>query len=67
MRKIFSITALILSVGLSFAYLTTLQTTMAQVELPTTTNVTLLNATATDNTISNTTNDDTGMDESAKP
>ena len=41
---------------------------MAQVGLPTTTiNITLWNPSATDNTISNKTNDDAGMDKSAKP
>ena len=42
MRKIFNVTALILYVGLTFAYLTMVQMITAQVELPTNTNVTLL-------------------------
>jgi hypothetical protein len=63
MRKIFFIAALILYVGLTFTYLTILQTTTAQVQLPTTTpttNVTLLNKTATNDTVSNSNNDTTG-------
>ena len=67
MRKIFNITALILYVGLTFAYLTMVQTITAQVELPTNTNVTLLNETLTNNTVSNATNDTTEMVENASP
>ena len=71
MRKIFNVTALILYVGLTFAYLTMVQMITAQVELPTNTNVTLLNETLTNNntnnTVSNTTNDTTEMVENAKP
>lgn len=59
MRKIFSIAVLILYTGLTFTYLTILQTTTAQVQLPTT-NVTLLNKTATNDTVSNSNNDTTG-------
>jgi hypothetical protein len=69
MRKIFNVTALILSVGLTFAYLTMVQMITAQVELPTNTNVTLLNETLTNNTnntVSNVTND-TEMVENANP
>jgi hypothetical protein len=66
MRKIFNVTALILYVGLTFAYLTMVQTISAQVELPTNTNVTLLNETLTNNTVSNATND-TEMVENASP
>ena len=63
MRKIFFIAALILYVGLTFTYLTILQTTTAQVQLPiTTTNVTLLNKTATNDTLSNSNNDTIGSD-----
>ncbi len=63
MRKIFFIAALILYVGLTFTYLTILQTTTAQVQLPTTTtNVTLLNKTATNDTLSNSNNDTMGSD-----
>ncbi len=58
MRIIFSIVVLILYTGLTFTYLTILQTTAAQVQLPTTTsNVTLLNKTATNDTVSNSNND----------
>jgi hypothetical protein len=69
MRKIFNVTALILSVGLTFAYLTMVQMITAQVELPTNTNVTLLNETLTNNTntVSNATNDTTEMVENANP
>lgn len=67
MRKIFNVTALILSVGLTFAYLTMVQMITAQVELPTNTNVTLLNETLTNNTVSNATNDTTEMVENASP
>jgi hypothetical protein len=67
MRKIFNVTALILYVGLTFAYLTMVQTITAQVELPTNTNVTLLNETLTNNTVSNATNDTTEMVENASP
>jgi hypothetical protein len=69
MRKIFNVTALILSVGLTFAYLTMVQMITAQVELPTNTNVTLLNETLTNNTntVSNSTNDTTEMVENANP
>jgi hypothetical protein len=70
MRKIFNVTALILYVGLTFAYLTMVQMITAQVELPTNTNVTLLNETLTNNTnntVSNATNDTTEMVENAKP
>ena len=72
MRKIFNVTALILYVGLTFAYLTMVQMITAQVELPTNTNVTLLNEILTNNnntnnTVSNTTNDTTEMVENAKP
>ncbi|MGC2308700.1 MAG: hypothetical protein WA461_09860 [Nitrososphaeraceae archaeon] len=69
MRKIFNVTALILYVGLTFAYLTMVQMITAQVELPTNTNVTLLNETLTNNTnntVSNVTND-TEMVENANP
>jgi hypothetical protein len=69
MRKIFNVTALILSVGLTFAYLTMVQMITAQVELPTNTNVTLLNETLTNNTntVTNATNDTTEMVENANP
>lgn len=70
MRKIFNVTALILYVGLTFAYLTMVQMITAQVELPTNTNVTLLNETLTNNTnntVSNVTNDTTEMVENANP
>jgi len=67
MRKIFNVIALILYVGLTFAYLTMVQTITAQVELPTNTNVTLLNETLTNNTVSNATNDTTEMVENASP
>ena len=63
MRKIFFIAAVILYVGLTFTYLTILQTTTAEVQLPTTTtttNVTLLNKTATNDTLSNSNNDTIG-------
>lgn len=69
MRKIFNVIALILYVGLTFAYLTMAQMITAQVELPTNTNVTLLNETLTNNTnntVSNVTND-TEMVENANP
>jgi hypothetical protein len=59
--------ALILYVGLTFAYLTMVQMITAQVELPTNTNVTLLNETLTNNTVSNATNDTTEMVENASP
>jgi hypothetical protein len=59
MRETFSIAALILYIGLTFAYLTILQTTTAQLELPTTTNVTLLNKTASNDTVSNSNNNTT--------
>jgi hypothetical protein len=67
MRKIFNVIALILYVGLTFAYLTMVQMITAQVELPTNTNVTLLNDTLTNNTVSNATNDTTEMVENASP
>ena len=67
MRKIFNVTALILYVGLTFAYLTMVQMITAQVELPTNTNITLLNETLTNNTVSNVTNDTTEMVENANP
>jgi hypothetical protein len=67
MRKVFNVTALILYVGLTFAYLTMVQMITAQVELPTNTNVTLLNETLTNNTVSNATNDTTEMVENASP
>jgi hypothetical protein len=69
MRKIFNVTALILYVGLTFAYPTMVQMITAQVELPTNTNVTLLNETLTNNTntVSNATNDTTEMVENANP
>ena len=58
MRIIFSIAVLILYTGLTFTYLTILQSATAQVQLPTTTsNVTLLNKTATNDTVSNSNND----------
>jgi hypothetical protein len=59
MGKTFTIAALIFYIGLTFAYLTILQTTTAQLELPTTTNVTLLNKTASNDTISNSNNNTT--------
>jgi hypothetical protein len=67
MRKIFNVIALILYVGLTFAYLTMVQMITAQVELPTNTNVTLLNETLTNNTVSNATNDTTEMVENTNP
>lgn len=52
--------ALTLSLGLSFASMSMLQTTtIAQVELPPTTNVTILNETAIDDKISNSTDNTT--------
>lgn len=64
MRNIFIVAVLILYTGVTFTYLTILQTTTAQVQLPTTTttNVTLLNKTATNDTLSNSNNDTTGSD-----
>lgn len=54
--------------GLAFVQMNIMQITTAQVELPTNTNVTLLNETATNNnTVSNATVDITIMDEKAKP
>jgi hypothetical protein len=70
MRKIFNVTALILYVGLAFVYLTMVQMITAQVELPTNTNVTLLNETLTNNTnntVSSATNDTTEMVENTNP
>jgi hypothetical protein len=53
--------------GLACVQMNIMQTTTAQVELPTNTNVTLLNETATNNnTVSNATGDITIMDEKAK-
>jgi hypothetical protein len=60
MRNIFIVAVLILYTGVTFTYLTILQTTTttAQVQLPTTTtNVTLLNKTATNDTVPNSNND----------
>jgi hypothetical protein len=54
--------------GLAFVQMNIMQMTTAQVELPTNTNVTLLNETATNNnTVSNATVDITIMDRKAKP
>ena len=55
--------------GLAFVQMNIMQMTTAQVELPTNTNVTLLNETATNNnnTVSNATIDITIMDGKAKP
>jgi regulatory protein YycI of two-component signal transduction system YycFG len=60
MRKIFIVVVLIVYIGLAFAYLNMPQIATAQMELPTNTNITLLNETVT-------TNDTTRMDENAKP
>jgi hypothetical protein len=68
MRKIFIVSILIMFTGLAFVQMNIMQITTAQVELPTNTNVTLLNETATNNnTVSNATGDITIMDEKAKP
>jgi hypothetical protein len=53
--------------GLAFVQMNIMQMTTAQVELPTNTNVTLLNETATNNTVSNATGDITIMGGKAKP
>ena len=54
--------------GLAFVQMNIMQMTTAQVELPTNTNITLLNETATNNnTVSNATVDITIMDRKAKP
>jgi hypothetical protein len=55
--------------GLAFVQMNIMQMTTAQVELPTNTNVTLLNETATNNnnTVSNATVDITIMDRKTKP
>lgn len=67
MRKIFIVVVLILYIGLAFAYLNMPQIATAQMELPTNTNITLLNETVTNNTVPDATNDTTRMDENAKP
>lgn len=67
MRKIFIVVVLIVYIGLAFAYLNMPQIATAQMELPTNTNITLLNETVTNNTVLDTTNDTTRMDENAKP
>jgi hypothetical protein len=67
MRKIFIVVVLIVYTGLSFAYLNMPQIATAQMELPTNTNITLLNETVTNNTVPDATNDTTRMDENAKP
>lgn len=67
MRKIFIVSILIMYTGLAFVQMNIMQMTTAQVELPTNTNVTLLNETATNNTVSNATGDITIMDGKAKP
>jgi hypothetical protein len=53
--------------GLAFVQMNIMQITTAQVELPTNTNVTLLNKTATNNTVANATVDITIMDGKVKP
>ena len=68
MRKIFIVSILIMYTGLACVQMNIMQTTTAQVELPTNTNVTLLNETATNNnTVSNATVDITIMDGKVKP
>jgi regulatory protein YycI of two-component signal transduction system YycFG len=67
MRKIFIVVILIIYAGLAFAYLNMPQIATAQMELPTNTNITLLNETVSNNTVSDATNDATRMDENAKP
>ena len=67
MRKIFIVVVLIVYIGLAFAYLNMPQIATAQMELPTNTNITLLNETVTNNTVPGATNDTTRMDENAKP
>jgi regulatory protein YycI of two-component signal transduction system YycFG len=64
MRKIFIVVVLIVYIGLAFAYLNMPQIATAQMELPTNTNITLLNETVT---TPDATNDTTRMDENAKP
>lgn len=67
MGKMFIVTILILYTGLTFAYLNMVQMITAQVELPTNTNVTLLNETATNSTVSSAADNATGMVENTKP
>jgi Ni,Fe-hydrogenase III large subunit len=67
MRKIFIVVILIIYAGSAFAYLNMQQIATAQMELPTNTNITLLNETVTNNTVPDATNDTTRMDENAKP
>ena len=67
MRKIFIVSILIMYTGLAFVQMNIMQITTAQVELPTNTNVTLLNKTATNNTVANATVDITIMDGKVKP
>jgi regulatory protein YycI of two-component signal transduction system YycFG len=64
MRKIFIVVVLIVYIGLAFAYLNMPQIATAQMELPTNTNITLLNETVTN---PDATNDTTRMHENAKP
>ena len=67
MRKIFIVVILIIYAGSAFAYLNMQQIATAQMELPTNTNITLLNETVTNNIVPDATNDTTRMDENAKP
>jgi len=67
MRKIFIVVVLIVYIGLAFACLNMPQIATAQMELPTNTNITLLNETVTNNTVPDATNEATRMDENAKP
>jgi hypothetical protein len=67
MRKIFIVVILIIYAGLAFACLNMPQIATAQMELPTNTNITLLNETVTNNTVPDATNEATRMDENAKP
>jgi Ni,Fe-hydrogenase III large subunit len=67
MRKIFIVVILIIYAGLALAHLNMPQIATAQIELPTNTNITLLNETVTNNTVPDATNDTTRMDENAKP
>jgi hypothetical protein len=67
MKKIFFTAVLTIYVGLIFVSVEDiLQPVLAQLELPQE-KVPILNETATNNTISNSTNNTTGMVESAKP
>ena len=67
MRKIFIVVVLIVYIGLAFACLNMPQIATAQMELPTNTNITLLNEAVTNNTVTDPTNEATRMDENAKP